>query len=206
MHPNSKLIFEKYAAPIFKSHIRVLEIGPNQHPSTYQEIVKDNTINWETLDMNTRHTSTLTYVTDDEYSYPVLSNTFDIVFSAQVIEHVRKTWVWMKELSRICKNGGYVITINPLSWPYHESPVDCWRIYPEGMKALYEEAGLKVITSKCESLHIPESLKHYKYLLPGMSYQTEYSVIKLLIKQMLRLPVVYTLDTITIGIKENESK
>ncbi|HEY9903025.1 MAG TPA: methyltransferase domain-containing protein [Candidatus Sericytochromatia bacterium] len=206
MHPNSKLIFEKYAAPIFKSHTRVLEIGPNQHPSTYQEIVGDNTITWETLDMNTRHTSELTYVTDDEYSYPIPSNTFDIVFSAQVIEHVKKAWVWMKELSRICKSGGYVITINPLSWHYHESPVDCWRIYPEGMKALYEEAGLKVITSKCESLHIPESLKDYKHLIPGVSYQTKYSVPKLLIKQALRLPIVYTLDTITIGIKEHESK
>ena len=74
------------------------------------------------------------------------------------------------------------------------------------MKALYEEAGLKVITSKCESLHIPESLKDYKHLIPGVSYQTKYSVPKLLIKQALRLPIVYTLDTITIGIKEHESK
>ena len=36
----------------------------------------------------------------------------------------------------IISPNGYIITINPVSWKYHEAPVDCWRIYPEGMKTI----------------------------------------------------------------------
>ena len=86
------------------------------------------------------------------YSFPVPNDTFDIVIATNVLEHVRKVWVWIKELSRACKPGGHVITINPVSWPYHEIPIDCWRAYPEGMKALYEDGGLEVILSKCEAI------------------------------------------------------
>jgi SAM-dependent methyltransferase len=127
-----------------------LEIGPNKFPSTYQEIVDNDTITWETLDIF--ECSNLTYVAANEYEFPIPDETFDIVLSGQVIEHVRKIWIWMKELSRVCKRGGWVITVNPVSWRYHEAPIDCWRIYPEGMKALYDEAGLEATVSECESL------------------------------------------------------
>ena len=40
--------------------------------------------------------------------FPAPSGAYDIVFSGQVIEHVRKIWLWIKELTRICKVGGLV--------------------------------------------------------------------------------------------------
>ena len=130
--------------------MRILEIGPDGHPSTYQAIVRDSSIAWETLDIYP--SEELTYLAKDEYTFPIPDGTFDIVFSAQVIEHVRKVWLWTKEVARVCKQGGYVITINPVSWPYHEAPIDCWRIYPDGMRTLYEEAGIRVQLAKHESL------------------------------------------------------
>lgn len=89
----------------------------------------------------------LTYVATDEYAFPIPDESYDLVLSGQVFEHVRKIWVWMKELSRVCKAGGTVITINPVSWPYQEAPIDCWRAYPEGMCALYDDASLDVSLS-----------------------------------------------------------
>jgi len=41
-----------------------------------------------------------------------------------------------------------------VSWPYHEAPVDCWRAYPEGIKALFEDSGFSIIVSKCECLEL----------------------------------------------------
>jgi hypothetical protein len=87
------------------------------------------------------------------------------VLSGNVIEHVRKIWVWIKEVARATKVGGLVITINPCSWPYHEIPVDCWRAYPEGMRALYDEARLEVLYLTWESLESVSS----KRRLPGRS-------------------------------------
>ena len=158
MHRNSGLLFEKYAKSVFRSGMRVLEIGPDGAPSTYQRIVGDASIDWRTLDIDPTATfvgvtkDQLSYVSTDEYRFPIEDNAFDIVLSGQVIEHVKKIWRWMPELARICKPGGLVITINPVSWGYHEAPVDCWRIYPEGIRALHEDAGLKTQLAVFESL------------------------------------------------------
>ena len=106
--------------------MRVLEIGPDKFPSTYCSLVADRSITWDTLDL--WQDARLTYSATSEYSFPAPSDTYDIVLSGQVIEHVRKIWLWIKELTRVCKVGGLVITINPVSWPYHEHPIDCWRV------------------------------------------------------------------------------
>ena len=50
--------------------------------------------------------------------------------------------------------------------------MDCWRIYPEGMKCLYENAGLTVELCKVEALEIDlsKTLSPYECnLFPGRS-------------------------------------
>jgi SAM-dependent methyltransferase len=165
MHQNSRLLFEKYAKPHFCPGTRVLEIGPDKVPSSYQILVSDSSISWDTLDL--RENPLVTYRSIEDYSFPIPDNTYDVVLSGNVMEHVRKTWIWIKELGRVCKAGGLVITVVPVSWPYHEAPVDCWRIYPEGMRALYEEADLDVIEMVCDSLEEPG----YPSYIPGRSLE-----------------------------------
>ena len=189
MHLNSRLLFEKHAKPLFRSGMRVLEIRPDGFPSSYQQLVANAMITWETLDLYS--SDDLTYVATDEYTFPISDDTFDIVLSGQVLEHVRKIWTWTKELARVCKEGGVVITINPVSHPYHEAPVDCWRVYPEGMKALYEEAGLAMETSTFESL-VP-------------FHRGAINQLKLATKAILRREQSFTFpvaDTIAIGRKQ----
>lgn len=163
MHQNSKLIFKKYAIEYFLPRKKILEIGPDDLPSSYQMIVKENSLQWDTLDIMPGRN--ITFVASNEYSFPIPDESYDIVLSGNVIEHVRKIWLWVKELSRVCKTGGYIITINPVSWPYHEAPVDCWRIYPEGMRILYDEANIKTILARWESLEIG----NYSRYVPGRS-------------------------------------
>jgi SAM-dependent methyltransferase len=193
------MLFEKYAKPFFKSGLRVLEIGPDGFPSTYQRLVNDASLVWDTLDLY--ESPQLTYSKSNEYCFEIPDASYDIVLSGQVIEHVRKPWIWIKELARVTKPEGLVITINPVSWDYHESPVDCWRIYPEGMKALYGEACLTVLVSTFESLETPQ----YRRFVPGrsMESQTPKRRIYYRILGKCRLPVERSYDTITIGIKKN---
>jgi SAM-dependent methyltransferase len=210
MHPNSLKLFEKYALEYFqpKTTLKILEISPDGFPSScFKSVISrysDVKLAWETLGLsNTEFSSQYTYQTDEGYTYPVPDDSFDIICSANVIEHIPMIWLWMKELRRICKPGGYVITVNPVSWPFHEAPVDCWRIYPDGMRALYEDSGLRVILSSCESVYIPENIKSWdaSQLVPGMSYQVKYSQIKLYLKKLFGIPVLHAVDTITIGQK-----
>jgi SAM-dependent methyltransferase len=200
MHVNTIRLFEKYGQPYFRPGLRVLEVGPD-HPSTLRRIVSDPSIQWERVDIF-QHPE-LTYTAANEYSFPVPDDTFDIVVATNVLEHVRKIWVWIKELSRVCKPGGHVITINPVSWPYHEIPIDCWRAYPEGMKALYEEGGLEVILSKWEAI----ADAHVRNSVPGRSQsvvnRTEGWRTKALNRVLVGIgyPAERAYDTVTIGRK-----
>ena len=199
MHGNTLLLFKKYARHYFRPNMRVVEIGPLP-PSLIERSVGDSSIRWETAGID--HTCPVTYV-GTEYSYPIDSDAVDVVVATNVLEHVRKPWVWMKELARICKPGGHVITINPVSWPYHEHPIDCWRAYPDGMKAVYEEAQLKVVLCLCESLEDPHLRRH----IPGRSLRNIYdhtgwkwrTMAK--ISEIVGLPVERPYDTVTIGQK-----
>ena len=213
MHVNSTLLFEKYCKNLFAPNSLVLEIGPDKYPSTYNEIVGLGTINWQTLDIVPN--DNLTHLANSEYSFPIPDNTFDVVLSCQVIEHVRKPWIWIKELARVSKKGGYVIIINPVSWPYHSAPIDCWRIYPEGMHALYEEAGLHVGLSEMATLEPARS----RNMIPGRGavnkavtklndgckkrYCEAEKVMSLksLMLKIIGWPVTWSIDVVTVGTK-----
>jgi SAM-dependent methyltransferase len=204
VHGNTILLFKKYAQPYFQPHARVVEVGPDGPPSTLQQTVGDNSIRWESVGIDDDSSAPMvTYTALSEYVYPIESSTVDIVVAANVMEHIRKPWVWIKELARICKSGGYVITINPVSWPYHEYPVDCWRAYPDGMEALYQDAQLEVVLSRCESLEDAHLRRH----IPGRSLGSIYAEdgwktrAFTKVMEMLRLPVERPYDTVTIGRK-----
>jgi SAM-dependent methyltransferase len=218
------MLLAKYATRYFASAERVLEIGPDL-PSVVQRAVGGDRLVWHTLDLSTDPApngadsweSLRTYITRDEYSFPVPDDAYDVVIAANVLEHVRKIWVWIKEVARVVRPGGYVITVNPVSWPYHEVPFDCWRVYPEGMKALYDEAGLEVVFSTWESLEAPGRPRR----IPGRSQEAVHGLLygfqdphaegwktryMTKVLEAIGYPVERAYDTITIGRKPAESR
>lgn len=213
MHLNSELLFQKYAPGYFTNGMKVLEIGPAGIPSVYKTIVNNSTITWDTLDIYDSYEG-LTYVSKNEYNYPVESESYDLIISAQVIEHVKKIWLWLNELQRIVRKDGVIILINPVSWPYHPNPVDCWRIFPEGMKALCEQYELKILLCEFESLEALDFQNTKTPTLPGQSYalsnlKKRIYFIRIwnsilyffpLIRKF-RIPVEVAYDTITIAMR-----
>ncbi len=165
MHLNSELLFSQYASRYFREGQAVLEIGPAGYPSHYYNVLNIAGVKWHTLDISSNHIvggekNPLHIVSTSEYNYPIDDEQYDVVISGQVMEHVKKIWLWIDELKRITKKNGLIIIILPVSWTYHAVPVDCWRIYPDGMRALMEDKGLAVVECKFESLEkklIPKS-------------------------------------------------
>ena len=45
---------------------------------------------------------------------------FDVIFSASVIEHVKYVWSFFDEAKRLLRDGGLFASISPISWPYHD--------------------------------------------------------------------------------------
>jgi SAM-dependent methyltransferase len=136
----------------------------------------------------------MTHAARSEYEFPIEPGAYDLVLSGQVLEHVRKPWRWLPELARVCRPGGYVVTISPVTWPYHEAPVDCWRIYPEGMRALCDEAGLTVVESRWQCLEprglLPRMPRPVSDHAPGRLYK---------LARWLHWPLARSHDTVTIA-------
>jgi SAM-dependent methyltransferase len=196
MHRNGQLLFEKYALPLFEPSARVLEIGPDLFPSTYRVLVGDRAQVWDTLGID--DDDRLTYPNCSVDRYPVESGSYDIVLSGNVIEHVARIWDWMPEVARLARPGGVVITVSPTSWPFHQYPIDCWRIYPDGMTALLERAGLAVELCVNEALELPGTKP-----LPGRSPEHQPRRVRRAFRVMglLGLPVEQARDTISIARK-----
>ena len=216
MHLNSELLFTKYAVPYFKSNFKVLEIGPS---GVYQRIVNDNNIIWDTIDFeNTKFiegsAENLTHKLQSAYDFPIDDEVYDIVLSGQVIEHVEKIWTWLSEIKRITKKGGIIITINPVSWPYHEAPIDCWRIFPNGIHALAQETDMTVLMCMFESLEKEQILakdskskfipgKSYNFLSSNRALHTKIIFNKIIrkiprINKFLEIPIEVAYDTISV--------
>lgn len=85
-------------------------------------------------------------VLKDQHHWPELAiNYFDVVVSSQVMEHVRNPFKWMAALARHVRPGGLVYVCTPNSHQYHPYPIDCWRVYPDGMREVMLEAGLEIV-------------------------------------------------------------
>ena len=215
MHENSLLLFRKYVVPFIASGSHVLELAPDSNPSTYRREVSVP-VTWSTADLasqvdshgdrlwGTGGAAALTYTMQSEYEVPAPDGRFDIVLSGNVIEHVRRPWIWMQELARVCRPGGIVATITPVSWPYHEAPIDCWRIYPEGMRTLCEDAGLAVELALFESL---ESRPPSWY--PGKTYNAGRGPRGRALngaKRLVGWPLTIAFDTVAVARKLRDDK
>ncbi len=87
----------------------------------------------------------------DGVTLPYSENSFDLVMSTQVLEHVPDPLALVSEMVRVCKSGGELVLSLPFVYPEHEQPYDYFRFTSYGITALLERAGLKIIQIKRDS-------------------------------------------------------
>jgi 2-polyprenyl-3-methyl-5-hydroxy-6-metoxy-1,4-benzoquinol methylase len=74
--------------------------------------------------------------------------TFAVVYSNSVLEHVSHPWVIALETSRVLIPGGVAVNWVPWTWPTHAQPNDFWRMSPQGLELLYgPELGYEILES-----------------------------------------------------------
>ena len=80
-----------------------------------------------------------TIIADISRCPEIEDNTFDVVFSSDVFEHIAQPWEATKEICRILKPGGLAFTFTLWSWRNHPCPIDYWRYSPECLEFLFSD-------------------------------------------------------------------
>lgn len=76
---------------------------------------------------------------------PFSDGVFDAVLCGQVLEHVRNPFKIVEEIARVLRRGGKALLVAPQVWRVHRYPIDTFRYNPDGMAALIEETGMRVL-------------------------------------------------------------
>lgn len=76
------------------------------------------------------------------------NNYFDVIYSNNVFEHLKRPWVAAENILKMLKRGGIVVTITQFAIRYHECPADYFRYSHIGLNSLFEECGkVKILES-----------------------------------------------------------
>lgn len=69
----------------------------------------------------------------------IADESFDVVFSSDVFEHIDRPWLAASEIARILRPGGIAITHTLFSWRNHPCPIDYWRYSAECLEFLFAD-------------------------------------------------------------------
>lgn len=73
-------------------------------------------------------------------SYFEQQQTFDLIFSSAVFEHLHMPWVMAMEIQKMLKVGGYVFVETHFSFSSHERPWHFFQFSDMGLRALFNPA------------------------------------------------------------------
>ena len=82
------------------------------------------------------------FVTYDGYELPFPDRSFPLVYSYQVLEHVRKPELALREVARVLEPDGLFIGQTSQFEPYHSYSL--WNFTVYGFKRILEDAGLQL--------------------------------------------------------------
>jgi SAM-dependent methyltransferase len=84
----------------------------------------------------------------DGINMPFENETFDVVISTEVIEHIFNLDIYLNEVKRILKPGGVFFFTVPFLMSLHEVPHDYYRYTPYSLEIIFKRAGFSDIKIK----------------------------------------------------------
>lgn len=84
----------------------------------------------------------------DGITLPFADETFDSLFSSEVLEHVPDIDQSLKEIRRVLKPQGRVLITVPFVWAEHELPFDFRRFTQGGIEKIMSDHGFEVLQSQ----------------------------------------------------------
>lgn len=141
---NMTQFMRKYLSDFTNKEISILDIGSQDVNGNYKNLFKNP--KWKYYGLDIVAGENVDIVVKDIYRWKeIKTRSFDVVISGQALEHVEFFWITILEIVRVLKNNGLLCLIVPSSGPEHRYPKDCWRFFPDGLKALANYSYLEPI-------------------------------------------------------------
>ncbi len=156
MHPSSyqhmlKLV-ETYIAAF--PDLTIIDIGSYDVNGTYRPLF--DRPGWKYIGVDLSQGKNVDVVLDSPYQFPFHSGYADCIISGQAFEHIEFFWLTWNEMVRVLKPGGFIFLIAPSCGWEHRYPVDCWRFYPDGFRALAKYSDIELLDVHTD-LNLPGS-------------------------------------------------
>jgi SAM-dependent methyltransferase len=126
-------------------HYRVLDFGSGTSPGqtlTQRGLLEEHEIDYTGADIHKGNNIDL--LMEKPYRIPLKSKSVDIVLSGQVFEHIPFFWASLLEIARVMKPGAFFFMTVP-SRGHRHTHYDCWRVYPDGMRAMAAWSRLNLV-------------------------------------------------------------
>ncbi len=122
---------------------RVLEVGGGLNP--YRHLIKAGFYcSLEHYHLQEEFGYRSECVKYDGAHFPFKSESFDVVFHTEVMEHIFDTHFFLAECSRVLKGNGAMFFTVPFSARFHYQPHDYWRFTPSSLQTLCASHGFAV--------------------------------------------------------------
>lgn len=147
MHKGSFVKMEAFVKKFLNKteNLHIIDLGSQDVNGSYKSLFSNKKWTYTGVDMSPG--KNVDIVLNDVYNWQELrSNSFDVFISGQTFEHIEFFWLVMLEIRRILKEGGLCCIIAPSTGPEHKYPVDCWRFYADGFRALAKYAQLEILS------------------------------------------------------------
>ena len=119
---------------------KTLDLGAGS--AKYRNIIKEKASEYVTLDAVPGENID---IVGNVLDLPFNDNNFDTIISTQVLEHVEKPWIMVKEIHRVLKKNGICVLTAPFLCPYHADPNDYFRYTTEGVESLFKNEGFEIL-------------------------------------------------------------
>lgn len=131
----------------YEKKLSILDIGAgteNLENGSYKPLF--DSPNWKYYGLDMENGPNVDFVPKDIYNWNEIENeSFDVIISGQVFEHIEFPWKTMKQIEKKLKPQGICCIIAPSSGPIHKAPKDCYRYNPDGLIALAKYVKFNVL-------------------------------------------------------------
>ena len=123
--------------------LNIIDVGSYDVNGSYKNLFNKPGYTYRGVDLEAG--PNVDIVLTSPYLFPLEDNSVDLVISGQALEHIEFFWLTWMEIVRIVRPGGHIFIIAPCQFQEHKYPVDCWRFYSDGFKALGKYANVEVL-------------------------------------------------------------